>query len=234
MLALAIVMTGVDPVVLTEYAVIFSVVALPLTYVPILLVANDRPTWAVPQRPARERARFGLSRRDHGVALTAIPLMILTNVGQSERQEIDIGLHVLDHQLLDRDGRRCGNVDDLAIEGGRATTRGRRDPRRARLLGPARRPDREARRLDRRRPTGARRLARRRSIDSAVELSQAAAELGLGRGDDRVRPYIDKIPERGDEDALLAPATQGRDRVRPLARPLPRPPRRAHRDRSCA
>ena len=41
-LAMGIVMTGVDPVVLTEYAVIFSVVALPLTYVPILLVANDR------------------------------------------------------------------------------------------------------------------------------------------------------------------------------------------------
>ena len=39
-------MTGVDPVMLTEYAVIFSVVALPLTYIPILLVANDRPTWA--------------------------------------------------------------------------------------------------------------------------------------------------------------------------------------------
>ena len=37
-----IVLTGVDPVQLTEYAVIFSVVALPLTYLPILLVANDR------------------------------------------------------------------------------------------------------------------------------------------------------------------------------------------------
>ena len=34
-------MTGVDPVMLTEYAVIFSAVALPLTYIPILLVAND-------------------------------------------------------------------------------------------------------------------------------------------------------------------------------------------------
>ena len=40
-LALAIVITGVDPVMLTEYAVIFSAVALPLTYIPILLVAND-------------------------------------------------------------------------------------------------------------------------------------------------------------------------------------------------
>ena len=35
-------MTGYDPVKLTEYSVIFSVVALPLTYLPILLVANDR------------------------------------------------------------------------------------------------------------------------------------------------------------------------------------------------
>jgi len=34
------------------------------------------------------------------------------------RTELDIGLHVLDHQLLDKNGRRCGNVDDLAIEGG--------------------------------------------------------------------------------------------------------------------
>ena len=33
-------------------------------------------------------------------------------------KELDIALHVLDHQLLDKDGRRCGNVDDLAIEGG--------------------------------------------------------------------------------------------------------------------
>ena len=32
--------------------------------------------------------------------------------------EIDVGLNILDHQLLDSDGRRCGNVDDLAIEGG--------------------------------------------------------------------------------------------------------------------
>ena len=36
--------------------------------------------------------------------------------------ELDIGLHVLDHQLLDKDGRRCGNVDDLAIEGGPGET----------------------------------------------------------------------------------------------------------------
>jgi len=33
-------------------------------------------------------------------------------------EKIEIGLRVLDRQLLDKDGRRCGNVDDLAIEGG--------------------------------------------------------------------------------------------------------------------
>jgi manganese transport protein len=82
-LALAIVMTGIDPVQLTEYAVIFSVVALPLTYLPILLVANDR---AYMGKYANGRISNVL-----GVAylvvilivsLTAIPLMIITNVGQ--------------------------------------------------------------------------------------------------------------------------------------------------------
>jgi manganese transport protein len=83
-LALAIVMTGVDPVMLTEYAVIFSVVALPLTYFPILLVANDKSYMG----------RYGNGRLANGlgllyllvimvVALTAVPLMVLTNVGQN-------------------------------------------------------------------------------------------------------------------------------------------------------
>jgi manganese transport protein len=38
----AIAQTGVDPVELTEYAVIFSIPVLPLTYLPILLVGGDR------------------------------------------------------------------------------------------------------------------------------------------------------------------------------------------------
>jgi Mn2+/Fe2+ NRAMP family transporter len=38
----AIAETGVDPIELTEYAVIFSVPVLPLTYLPILLVGGDR------------------------------------------------------------------------------------------------------------------------------------------------------------------------------------------------
>jgi manganese transport protein len=42
LLGFAIAQTGVDPVSLTEYAVIFSIPVLPLTYLPILLVGNDR------------------------------------------------------------------------------------------------------------------------------------------------------------------------------------------------
>jgi manganese transport protein len=42
LLGFAIAQTGVDPVSLTEYAVIFSIPVLPLTYLPIMLVGNDR------------------------------------------------------------------------------------------------------------------------------------------------------------------------------------------------
>jgi Mn2+/Fe2+ NRAMP family transporter len=82
-LALAILNTGVDPVILTEYAVIFSVVALPLTYIPILLVANDR-TYMGRYRNRWLANGFGLLYLVviMVVALTAVPLMLLTNVGQ--------------------------------------------------------------------------------------------------------------------------------------------------------
>ena len=38
----ALLLTTVDPVRLTEYMLVFSAVVLPLTYLPILVVANDR------------------------------------------------------------------------------------------------------------------------------------------------------------------------------------------------
>jgi manganese transport protein len=37
----AVLLTTVDPIKVTEYSVVFSAVALPLTYFPILVVAND-------------------------------------------------------------------------------------------------------------------------------------------------------------------------------------------------
>jgi manganese transport protein len=42
LMGFAIAQTGVDPIELTEYAVIFSIPVLPLTYLPIMLVGNDR------------------------------------------------------------------------------------------------------------------------------------------------------------------------------------------------
>jgi Mn2+/Fe2+ NRAMP family transporter len=36
-----VLLTGADPVQITEYSVVFSAIALPLTYLPILIVAND-------------------------------------------------------------------------------------------------------------------------------------------------------------------------------------------------
>ena len=83
-LAMGIVLTGVDPVVLTEYSVILSVVALPLTYVPILLVAND-PAYMGRYRNRRLANVLGLVYLVviMVVALSAVPLMILTNLGQN-------------------------------------------------------------------------------------------------------------------------------------------------------
>jgi len=74
-LALLVVMTGYDPVKLTEYSVIFSVVALPLTYLPILLVAHVNGKLA---------NFFGVFYFIVilVIAVAAIPLLLLTHGGQ--------------------------------------------------------------------------------------------------------------------------------------------------------
>ena len=112
--------------------------------------------------------------------------------------EIDIALQVLDHQLLDKDGRRCGNVDDLAIEGGS----GELPEVVAILAGPGYWPQRAGLIGKLAGWIGGGRRVRIdwsvvAKIDAAVELKRAATELGLGRGDDRLRPYLDKIPGAG-------------------------------------
>ena len=109
--------------------------------------------------------------------------------------ELHLGRNLLDHQLLDRDGRRCGNVDDLAIEGGPGETaevvavlvgpgywrqRSRRIGRLAGWLGGSKRtrvPWQEV-----------------TAVDSGVRLRGTAAEYGLGAPDDRLRPLLEKIP----------------------------------------
>jgi manganese transport protein len=83
-LGLGAVMTGVDPVQLTEYAVIFSAVALPLTYIPILIVANDR-SYMREYVNGRLANVFGVIYLFVilVISVTAVPLLILTNVGQN-------------------------------------------------------------------------------------------------------------------------------------------------------
>jgi Mn2+/Fe2+ NRAMP family transporter len=82
LLGLALLLTTIDPIQLTEYSLVFSAVVLPLTYLPILIVANDRDY---------------LGDRVNGpfanilgvvylaiivvVAVAAIPLMIITGAG---------------------------------------------------------------------------------------------------------------------------------------------------------
>jgi sporulation protein YlmC with PRC-barrel domain len=109
-------------------------------------------------------------------------------------ETIDLGLGIVDHQLLDSEGRRCGKVDDLELEsldgdsprvaalisgGSGWRARGRLGRLTARLAGgravivPWDEVDR---------------------VDSAVRLRRPASEYGLGRGDDRARPWVERIP----------------------------------------
>ena len=77
-----VLLTTVDPVLVTEVSVVFSALALPLTYLPILIVAND------PGYMGEDRNRWlanGLGSIFLVIvlvaSLAAIPLMIWTKMG---------------------------------------------------------------------------------------------------------------------------------------------------------
>jgi Mn2+/Fe2+ NRAMP family transporter len=81
-LAAVVLMTTIDPILVTEFSVVFSAVALPLTYLPILIVANDRGYM-------RDRCNGVVSNTLGSIylvivllaSLAAIPLMIWTKMG---------------------------------------------------------------------------------------------------------------------------------------------------------
>jgi Mn2+/Fe2+ NRAMP family transporter len=82
LLALAVVLTGVDVMMLVEFAVLFSILVLPLTYLPLLLLAGDKTYM-------REYANGPIAKALGWLyfaiitvaAIAAIPLFVLTSGG---------------------------------------------------------------------------------------------------------------------------------------------------------
>jgi Mn2+/Fe2+ NRAMP family transporter len=80
--ALAIVLTGIDVMMLVEFAVLFSILVLPLTYLPLLLLAGDR-------KYMREQVNGPLAKAlgwfyfavITTAAVAALPLFFLTSGG---------------------------------------------------------------------------------------------------------------------------------------------------------
>lgn len=117
------------------------------------------------------------------------------------RERMDLIYRVLDDQLVDVDGRRCGRVDDLEFDGGigdpprlhailsGSGTWHRRMPRRLRSLGA--------------RVFGTGVVGRDvirvpwnqvEGIGSTIKLRGKASELGLAQGDDRDALFVRKFP----------------------------------------
>jgi Mn2+/Fe2+ NRAMP family transporter len=82
LLALAIVLTGVDVMMLVEFAILFSILVLPLTYLPLLLLAGDR-------KYMREHVNGTIGKAlgwfyfavITAAAVAALPLFVLTSGG---------------------------------------------------------------------------------------------------------------------------------------------------------
>ena len=82
LLALAIVLTGVDVMVLVEFAILFSVLVLPFTYLPVLLLSEDRKYMReyVNGRLAKTLGWFYFAVISIA-AVAALPLYFLTSGG---------------------------------------------------------------------------------------------------------------------------------------------------------
>jgi Mn2+/Fe2+ NRAMP family transporter len=81
-IGVAVLATGADPVLITEYSVVFSAIALPLTYLPVLIVAND-PQYMGGHVNGRAVNVLGMVYLVVILvaSVAAIPLMIITGAG---------------------------------------------------------------------------------------------------------------------------------------------------------
>lgn len=115
---------------------------------------------------------------------------------------MDLVYRVLDDQLVDVDGRRCGRVDDVEFDGeaggpayvhsilsGRGSW-ARRLPRRLRRLGE---------RAFGTAVMGANLIrvpwSEVEDVGTAIQLRAPARELGLAQGDERVARLIERLPK---------------------------------------
>ena len=81
-LGAGIALTTVDPIKVTEYSLIFSAVALPLTYFPILIIANDPDYMGDHVNGRLSNVVGSVYLVVLGVvAVATIPLMIATKAG---------------------------------------------------------------------------------------------------------------------------------------------------------
>ena len=137
-LALAIVLTDVDVMSLVEYAVLFSIVVLPLTYLPLMLLASDKKYMgAICEQMAREGPRLALLRRDHCRRGRRRPALHadLGRRRDEARRSLKLVSQLLDLPIIDKDERYCGIVDDVELTGGPGKeTRGQGAARRPRRL----------------------------------------------------------------------------------------------------
>ena len=82
--ALALVLTGLEPLQLAEYAVVSSILVLPLTYLPLLLLAGDRRFMHSHANGVLSKVLgWGYYAVIVAAALAALPLYLLTSGGRS-------------------------------------------------------------------------------------------------------------------------------------------------------
>jgi Mn2+/Fe2+ NRAMP family transporter len=82
LVALVIVLTGVDVMMLVEFAVLFSILVLPLTYLPLLLLSGDRKYMGeYVNGPLAKSLGWIYFAVITAAALAAIPLFLLTSGG---------------------------------------------------------------------------------------------------------------------------------------------------------
>jgi sporulation protein YlmC with PRC-barrel domain len=106
---------------------------------------------------------------------------------------LDLGLGVLDHQLVDSEGRNCGKVDDLELTG---LAEGRPEVAEILVGGNAWRGRGLLGRLAAALSGNAVHVpwSEVEEISSVIRLRKSAAELRLARGDDRVGRLVRKVP----------------------------------------